>query len=308
MLEEDNNNGDLSNSKYDNNNDNIEKDITSTYLLSEDSVNDNLSDDNTLKVIVNEEKIRNPHKIPRLNFLTGWIAFLITMGANIVSSSLLVVVMVVLTGSFGPNGFDTSNLLENKNFVYFSLFITQAIIVIVCYSIIKFRRLPLKEVLMLRPPSKSLLKTILILLLSVGGILTLNFVLTFIWAIVSPLLPDFLKTYEEIAETNFLANNIYEFIILSLFIGIGAGVLEEVLFRGIIQNSFLQRISPMFAILLTSVLFGVMHLNFIQGITAFILGLYLGIIAYKTKSLFPVMLAHFANNFFSLLLAYLFIQ
>jgi membrane protease YdiL (CAAX protease family) len=77
-----------------------------------------------------------------------------------------------------------------------------------------------------------------------------------------------------------------------------APCLEEMLFRGIILRSFLRQYSRTAAILGSSVLFGIAHLNVYQFVTAFIAGLVLGWLYERTRSLWPCILLHAANNTF----------
>lgn len=75
-----------------------------------------------------------------------------------------------------------------------------------------------------------------------------------------------------------------------------APLLEELIFRGIILDGLLRIYSPIKAIIISSILFGVVHLNPWQFITAFILGMFAGWAYYKTRSLTLPILIHFVNN------------
>lgn len=77
---------------------------------------------------------------------------------------------------------------------------------------------------------------------------------------------------------------------------VAAPLLEEFLFRGIILDGFLKRYSPAKAILLSSFLFGLIHLNPWQYVVAFGLGLMLGWIYWTTRSLMPCIFLHYVNN------------
>ena len=77
---------------------------------------------------------------------------------------------------------------------------------------------------------------------------------------------------------------------------IAAPILEELLFRGIILDGMLKRYSPAKAILLSAMLFGLIHINPVQVVNAFFLGLLFGWVYWKTGSLRSVMLMHAANN------------
>ncbi len=81
-----------------------------------------------------------------------------------------------------------------------------------------------------------------------------------------------------------------------LYTCIYSPLLEEVLFRGIILNSFIKKYSSSIALIFSSLVFAIAHLNFIQGINAFFLALILGYIYLKTKSLYLCITLHFFNN------------
>lgn len=88
-----------------------------------------------------------------------------------------------------------------------------------------------------------------------------------------------------------------------LTVAIAAPILEELIFRGVVLKKFLQKYSPQKAIILSSVIFGIAHLNPWQFVGAFIIGLFIGWIYWKTKSVWPGIFIHFANNSFSFYLA-----
>ncbi|WP_182869181.1 type II CAAX endopeptidase family protein [Stieleria mannarensis] len=83
---------------------------------------------------------------------------------------------------------------------------------------------------------------------------------------------------------------------LALLIGATPAFCEEFLFRGYVQTRLNRRIGPALGILLSSALFAVFHMDLIHIIAVFPLGLYLGVIAWRSGSLFPAMLGHFVNN------------
>ena len=76
-----------------------------------------------------------------------------------------------------------------------------------------------------------------------------------------------------------------------------AALVEELLFRGAIQGHFLRKgMKPLHAILISSAIFGVIHLNPIQVAFAFAIGLIFGWLYYRTGSLVPGIIGHFLNN------------
>lgn len=96
----------------------------------------------------------------------------------------------------------------------------------------------------------------------------------------------------------------YRFLLEIVDTAIVPAVFEEFAFRGIILNK-LRKFGDNYAIIISAVLFGLMHGNLSQIPFAFILGLVLGFIAVKTNSIIPGILIHFFNNLFSITMSYL---
>ncbi|CAJ0718966.1 hypothetical protein LMG6871_02642 [Ralstonia edaphis] len=71
-----------------------------------------------------------------------------------------------------------------------------------------------------------------------------------------------------------------------------APIVEEMLFRGVILRSFLQQYPPGVAIVHSAAVFGLAHMNVYQFVLAFLLGLLLGKLYERTRSLLPGMLVH----------------
>jgi uncharacterized protein len=81
-----------------------------------------------------------------------------------------------------------------------------------------------------------------------------------------------------------------------LLMVVAAPILEELIFRGIILEGLLNRYSAVKSILLSSFLFGFVHLNPWQFVTGFILGIFIGWVYYRTKSLvYPIIIHATAN-------------
>ncbi|ENK1241989.1 CPBP family intramembrane metalloprotease [Clostridium botulinum] len=100
------------------------------------------------------------------------------------------------------------------------------------------------------------------------------------------------KVFEEVLQNPYLM--FISFIII-------APIFEEILMRGIILEGFLNRYKPATAIIISSIMFGAMHLNIFQFVNATIGGLFLGIIYYKTRSLVLCIVAHMINNLIPIL-------
>ncbi|MCP4523989.1 MAG: CPBP family intramembrane metalloprotease [Candidatus Gracilibacteria bacterium] len=85
-----------------------------------------------------------------------------------------------------------------------------------------------------------------------------------------------------------------------LFIVIVVPITEEVIFRGIILKGLSCHCSSIKAILYSSILFSLFHLNPYQFISSFLGGLFLGHLYLKTNSIIPSIIAHAFFNLFSI--------
>ncbi len=79
-------------------------------------------------------------------------------------------------------------------------------------------------------------------------------------------------------------------------IGLLAPLAEEIVFRGAVLRSLLDKQRPWVAIAISALLFAVAHLNPAQMPHAFMVGLLLGWMYYRTGSILPGMAYHWANN------------
>ncbi len=92
--------------------------------------------------------------------------------------------------------------------------------------------------------------------------------------------------------------NVLLFIIIMIFI---VGLIEEFIFRAILQKRLVKFLGPTGGILLASLLFGIMHSGYgtpFEMVFAFLVGGFLGYCFYRTKSLpFVIMINGFINIF-----------
>lgn len=114
------------------------------------------------------------------------------------------------------------------------------------------------------------------------------------WMGTSEFLEEFMKQIS--------TNKISTFISVVIF----APILEELFCRGIILRGLLHHTSPIKAIILSAFMFGIMHLNPWQAIPAFIIGLLMGWIYWRTQSIWATIFLHFVNNGFSYFVTLLF--
>jgi uncharacterized protein len=90
---------------------------------------------------------------------------------------------------------------------------------------------------------------------------------------------------------------------LALFcVSLAAGVAEEIFFRGYAQSRLVKRWGPVAGILITSALFGIIHMDPVHSSFAFAFGSYLGLVAYRVGSIRPTIASHIVNNAVAVLL------
>lgn len=92
-------------------------------------------------------------------------------------------------------------------------------------------------------------------------------------------------------STSGTAENIIYFIAIAVV----PPIIEEFLFRGAILGS-LRKHGDALAIVVSAVMFGFAHSNFIQTPVTFLVGLVLAYLTVKTNSLIPAIIVHFVNN------------
>lgn len=88
-----------------------------------------------------------------------------------------------------------------------------------------------------------------------------------------------------------------------IWLGLLPGLSEELLFRGVMIPAFGY---DLFAVIVSSILFGVLHLSNVQNwhyvVWAIVIGFVLGYSAYLTGNLLVPIIAHSLTNFFSSLI------
>ena len=82
-----------------------------------------------------------------------------------------------------------------------------------------------------------------------------------------------------------------------LVVGLLAPLAEEMVFRGAILRSLLRwKTNPWVGIIISAILFAVIHMNPAQMPHAFLIGLLLGWMYYRTDSIVPGVVYHWINN------------
>jgi membrane protease YdiL (CAAX protease family) len=100
---------------------------------------------------------------------------------------------------------------------------------------------------------------------------------------------------ENIEET-LKISTLYDFFIIIFSAVIFAAVCEELLFRGFLQTSLENKYDITRAIMLTALMFAIVHFNPWQTIPLIAFAIFLGVFSWKSNSIIPSMIVHFFNN------------
>ena len=111
---------------------------------------------------------------------------------------------------------------------------------------------------------------------------------------------NIIGSYEKVEQTIITTNPVIDIISVAFLIPI----IEEVIFRGLVYKRLKQITHKYTATLVVSLMFGVYHMNLVQGIYAFLLGLILIFVYEKYNSIIAPIIMHIVANATSLFLAY----
>ena len=91
-------------------------------------------------------------------------------------------------------------------------------------------------------------------------------------------------------------------VLVTLAISVLPGFSEEMLFRGYCQSRLLKRLPPIAALAISSVAFAAAHLDPVHVVGVLPLGIWLGVVAWLSRSIWPAIICHTANNALAVLL------
>lgn len=143
-------------------------------------------------------------------------------------------------------------------------------------------------------------KTVVSILgLGMGGCIIVALFLSLLQAIFPTAFAGYSKIMDQFGQGEVVITLLYT-------IGIGP-VMEELIFRGAVLDRLRQTAYPFWiANLIQAALFGIYHMNLIQGVYAFLWGSLLGLLYQATGSILASILAHIIFNTTNYLLGWLF--
>ncbi len=109
------------------------------------------------------------------------------------------------------------------------------------------------------------------------------------------------EEYREIYIAQFQANSPADWFFLIIGVVFVASITEEMTFRGFFQRSAEKQLDVTRGVLLTAFVFSLLHMSEYAFVQIVLLGVLLGVMAWRTDSVLPAMIAHSINNGISLL-------
>lgn len=183
---------------------------------------------------------------------------------------------------------------QNRD-LFAGILITEYLIILVPNLLfLKLRGYSLKKVLRLAPISfKQGIFTVLTMIFAYPMAVFLNYIVMLLLNLVSESLPTGVP----------IPSSWPEYWISLLVIAVTPGICEEVMFRGTMQSAY-GKLGEKKALIISSVLFGLFHFNLMNFLGPAFLGLILGIVMIKTKSLYATILGHTLNNTIALTIGF----
>lgn len=125
------------------------------------------------------------------------------------------------------------------------------------------------------------------------AVIGLQYTTNYVVAVTASIHPAWLDQYNTLIETVGFEDIS---IVLALYSVLIAPICEELIFRGVTLQ-YGRKAMPFWAAnIFQALLFGIYHMNVIQGVYAFFIGIFLGYICEKGGSIYPAMLFHALFN------------
>lgn len=206
-------------------------------------------------------------------------------GASWFFLSLIVVyLLVIVVLSLSGLGYRIS-VVQN-------ILLSQGMIFIPTLVYIIITRCDIKETLRIRKTHWSAIFIVPVIVIALEPAMTVINSISLIWV--------------DSATTELAASLVakHSFWVSTALMAVTPCIVEELAYRGVILSSY-RYSSRLWAIIVSGLLFGAMHMNFNQMAYAVVLGIILGFLAEATGSILPTMLAHFCFNEISVVISYI---
>lgn len=215
-----------------------------------------------------------------------------------VVASIVALVALFVLGRTTLESLSSDQLFQNLDVMFISNSIGQILFLGLCTWLItrwSVRRTGRKAFLRLEPPSqpaRNLGFAFVIVLVAQPAIMALawlNLQFPFGESYLS-----FEKTQMDMIENYLRSDHVFLFTLFH--VAVVPSICEEILFRGYVLRNFEKSMATGAAIVLSGLLFGLYHIRLTQLIPLAVLGMLLAWMTIRTGSIWPAVMAHFANN------------
>ena len=177
----------------------------------------------------------------------------------------------------------------NKLYIYISFFLGQGIILIPPIYFLTVKQKPILNSLRVNSISIKTIKYSFVF--SLGILIIIDALDRIIHSIIPT--PDYIIDLGQIMQPESTLGYIFLFLAVVIVAPIG----EEILFRGFLQKFLEEHWKDITrAVLVTSLFFAMIHFNPFWTIQIYLLGVVLGFLSWKTKSVIPSIILHSLNN------------
>lgn len=204
---------------------------------------------------------------------------------------LFIYILSLVLGSITQLFFGDENIIIE----YKELQIIEIIVFIPLFLYLKFRKYPLRQTLRLRPIPLNVVAYSIAIGLSITVLISeLDFLISIFFPV-----PEEIGTQIEQMMT---FDNWWDGLLIVITTVFAAGLLEEMLFRGFFLRAIHhQKQDITYAVLFTALIFSLFHIPW-WYLQSTVFGIILGVMAWKSDSIYPPAIAHSINNLVSIVL------
>lgn len=242
--------------------------------------------------LFDKETFKEKSAIRRIGNAVGMSLSMFNLAGLIVQLAVLAVMYVVLGVT------STTWQMNNPNTLYLINAVTTLFVLTLPYIFAaKHAGVGLSELVPFKKTSFT--KVITLIMLGMGVCSLSNFATSAISSLF-----DQIFGFQSEPSMDGYGTGLESFLLMLLCVGILPAVLEEFALRGVVMGLLRKRFSDGTAIVISAVLFGLLHGNLQQIPFAFGVGLILGYATVYSGSLLPAMLIHAMNNSMSVILSF----
>lgn len=233
------------------------------------------------------------------SFKTGAYAFLFSLVGMLVVSLIFSNVIILISQNYSIS----IEQIQNLNWVqYLNIILSELTFFIVFLSLNLYNK---KNVNVFKASKLKIKFDYKILLLTIALSLICFFSSINITGLVNYGF-SFISSIKLNSSLGISLNNFGEFLLVLFLLAILPAIFEELVFRGIIYNSLRQKFSLKISILVSAIMFALIHFSIYKTFFQFILGTMLGILVYLTGTIVYGIVFHFINNASIVLINYIF--